>query len=92
MRDELYRNNTEFTQPAKSSIEPLAEAGDTLGLPREGSEPRAVARWEDVPKLGATTNYGPQSSLPDSVDGSSLVQESLRRCENILSPADRGEQ
>jgi hypothetical protein len=92
MKDELFRNTTEFTQPAQTSVEPLAEAGDVLGVPREGSEPRAVAPWEDVPKLGATTNYGPPSSLPDAVDASTIARQSLARCGNVFAPADRGEQ
>jgi hypothetical protein len=91
MKDELFRNNTEFTQPARSSLEPNARPSDVGGVPPSGGDPRAVANWRDLPDFGSVENAGPPTNLPESVPASSAVAESLRRSQNILSPADRGD-
>jgi hypothetical protein len=51
-------------------------------------EPRAVANWDDVPRIPAQTYTPPPTNLPESVSAAQIATENRDRWYNI-GPGDR---
>jgi hypothetical protein len=82
IQDELLKDFSTAGSPASDD----PNINNTTGA----KVPRAVANWDEVPRLGSTENAGLTSSLPEQVTQSEIADENERLWGNI-GPAKDGE-